>query len=150
MKNNKYISNSHKEKGRDDDNSIFSSDLSLLTDKQRALIESIRRDYLPQILKDQGLLDKDMRYESILMLNGFERLIDEMDFVLEHHQRTLKMEISMMKLWESYNNEIDPCRRAIIHEHFVAVQYYLSAYYFALTDKLKEMNTKYPITNRNS
>ena len=54
---NKY-SNSHKEKDRDDD-SVFSSDLSLLTYEQRDLIESIRRDYLPQVLKDQGLLNDE-------------------------------------------------------------------------------------------
>src|SRR5688500_15680289 len=89
-------------------------------------------------------LEEDIEYKSDLMLNGFERLIHEMDFVLEHHQRTQKLEHNMMKLWESYKDEIDPCRRAIIHEHFVAVQYYLSAYYFALTDILKEMNTKNP------
>lgn len=142
---NKY-SNSHKEKDKDD-NSIFSSDLSLLTDKQRTLIESIRKDYLPKVLKDQGLLqEEDIRYKSDLMLNDFERLIHEMDFVLKHHQRIQKMELNLIKLWESYNNDMDSSRKSILYEHLVAFQSYLSAYYFALTDKLKEMNTKYPIT----
>ena len=131
---NKY-SKRHKEKDEDDD-SCFSIDLSLLTDKQRALIESIRRDYLPQILKDQGLLEEDNRDKADSMINDVEKLVQEMEFVLKHHQRIRKMELNLLKLWESYNNEIDPLKKEIISEHIIAVQYYLSAYYEALKNKL--------------
>ena len=91
-------------------------------------------------------MEEDIGYKSDLMLNDFDRLIHETDFILKHHQRTQKMELNLMKLREIYKDEIDPYRRAIIYEHFVALQYYLTAYYFALTDKLKEMNNKYPLT----
>ncbi len=141
---NKY-SNSHKEKDTDEDSS-FPIDLSLLTDTQRTLIESIRRDYIPQVLKDQGLLEEDNRDKTDLMINDVDKLIHEMEFVLKHYHRIQKMELNLIKLWDSYNNEMDSSRKSILYEHLVAFQSYLSAYYFALTDKLNNINTKYPIT----
>ena len=137
-------SNMDKDKKNNVDNRIYSSDLSLLTDTQRALIESIRRDYLPQVLKDQGLLKEDNRDKADLMINNVEGLIHDTEFVLKHHRRIRKMELNLIKLWESYTNEIDRSKKAIIHEHLVSFQYYLYAYYFALTDKLSKINTKYP------
>lgn len=74
------------------------------------------------------------------------RFIHDTEFVLKHYQKIQKMEHNLIKLWESYTNEIDPSKKAIIHEHLVSFQNYLSVYYFALTDKLNEINTKY-LTN---
>ena len=130
----KTNSSNHKEKDKDND-SIFSSNLSLLTDKQRVLIESIRREYLPQVLKDQGLLEEDNKADS--MINDVEKLVQEMEFVLKHHQRTQKIELNLIKLWESYTNEIDPIKREIIHEHLVAFQILLICLLFCINRQVK-------------
>ena len=104
---NNYSTN-HKENYQDD-NSSFPIDLSLLTDRQRKLIESVRRDYLPQILKDKGLFNEDKT----------DRLIHHTEIVLKHYQRIQKIEINLIKLCESYMNEIDPYNREIIFEHII-------------------------------
>ena len=54
------FSSEDKQKHKDENDSSFSIDLSLLTDRQRKLIELVRRDFLPHVLKDQGLLEDDI------------------------------------------------------------------------------------------
>lgn len=133
---NKNNSTNHKEKDKYDDYSnSFSIYSSLLTDRQRKLIESVKRDYLPQVL-DKEFTNEDDSDKADLIKDESERLIHNMEIVLKHLQRIHKIELNLIKLSENYNNEVNPYIRTIIREHLIAIHYYLSAYYEALKDKL--------------
>ena len=135
MRNNSSIN--HKDKEENDDiNYGFPVDLSLLTDRQRKIVERTRRDFLFKFLKDQGLLEEDDSDKGDLLKDKSERFIHNTKTVLKHYQRIQKIELKLIKLYESYTNEIDVYKRVIIYEHIIAIQYYLSAYYAALKYKL--------------
>ena len=132
MRNNFSINRKTEQDNDDNDNSSFAIDLSLLTVRQRKLIELVRRDFLPQVIKDQELLE-DGNNKADLREDGTERLIHNTEIVLKHYQRLQKIEINLIKLCERYTNEIDPYNREIISDHIMIVQNYLSAYYLAIT-----------------
>ena len=136
---NKFSTNNKKEKDKNGDFDInygFPVDLSLLTDRQRKIVEGTRRGFLSKFLKDQGLLEEVENDKADLIEDETDRIIHDMEIMLKHHQRIQKIEINLIRLHENYSNEIDILKREIIREHIIAVQYYLSTYYDALKDKL--------------
>ena len=147
MRNN-FLTSNRKEKDKDggDDDIInygFPVDLSLLTDRQRKIVERTRRDFLSKFLKDQGLLEEE-NYEdkSNATGNNVERVIKDMEFLLKHTKRIKKIEYNLLTLISSYRNENDPHKREIISGHIIAVKYYLSAYYLAVMAKSDEIHKK--------
>src|SRR5688572_14045638 len=109
MRNN-YSTNDN-EKDKHDDSNSFTINLSLLTERQRKLISLVRGVFLPQVLKDQGLLEGDENDKADLIEDETERLIHNTEIVLKHHQRIQKLELKLIKLWESYDNEVDSLKR---------------------------------------
>jgi secreted Zn-dependent insulinase-like peptidase len=137
MRNNN--SSNHTKKDKDDDIDInygFPVDLSLLTYRQRKIVEGTRRGFLSKFLKNQGLLEEVENDKADLIEDETDRIIHDMEIMLKHHQRIQKIEINLIRSYENYSNEIDIHKREIIREHIIAVQYYLSTYYEALKDKL--------------
>ena len=97
MRNNFLTSNrKEKDKDGDDDDNInygFPVDLSLLTDRQRKIVERTRRDFLSKFLKDQGLLEEDYEDKSNATGNNVERVIKDMEFLLKHTKRIKRIYI---------------------------------------------------------
>ena len=80
MRNNFSINRkTGKDKDGDDDdiNYGFPVDLSLLTDRQRKIVERTRRDFLSKFLKDQGLLedDSDKAISPITLRCGLRKML---------------------------------------------------------------------------
>lgn len=135
-------SNSHKEKDKDDDNS-FSIILSLLTDRQRAIFETIRMRLSPKdailYLRDQGIPLMDLKcYKDATKLKepDLERFYHITKVLLKDGilLRIFEMELDLMSMWIKHNHEQDPNKRILILREIFPFQHYLSACFEIVDD----------------
>lgn len=141
MRNNS--SNHHKDK--EDNNDIdFSIFLSLLTDRQRAIFETIRMRLPPKdailSLQDQGipLIDiecyKDPTKLQESDLKRFYRitkvLLNDDGILL----RIFELAFDLMSMWIKHSHEQDPIKKILILRDIFPFQHYLSACFETVND----------------
>jgi hypothetical protein len=140
MKNNSSTNRKDKEENNNIDFSIF---LPLLTDRQRAIFETIRMRLSPKdailYLRDQGIplidlqrykdktkiqepdLEKFYHITKVLLKDGILQRIDE-------------MALDLMSIWIKHNHEQDHNKRILILREIFPFQYYLSACFETVND----------------
>lgn len=134
MRNNS--STNHKDKEEENNDISFSIFLSLLTDRQRGIFETIRMKLSPNdailYLRDREIPLIDLEcYKDITKLQepDLEKFyhitkVLSKDGIL---QRIDEMSIDLMSMWVKHKHEQDPEKRILILREIFPFQHYLSA-----------------------
>lgn len=134
MRNNSSTNHKDKEENNDIDSSIF---LSLLTDRQRAIFETIRMRLSPKdaifSLKDKGipLIDVEcykgptkLQEPDLKRFYRITKVLLNDDGIL---QRIFEMTLDLMSMWIKHSHEQDPIMKILILRDIFPFQHYLSA-----------------------
>lgn len=121
--------------------------LSILSDTQQAIVETIRmRLNTVQALKyleDVGFpISRATYFRQKRKIEGMKlkRLyhIAKIGFQDQHLERIDNCELVEKLMWENYANCKEPFKKVLILEKILHIQPYLSSYYEATTDVMKE------------
>jgi hypothetical protein len=136
-------STNRKDKEDNNNDIVFSTFLSLLTDRQRAIFETIRMRLSPKdailYLQDRGvpLIDlehyKDKTKSKKLDLERFYYITKTL-FEGGILQRIFEMGLDLMLMWINHDNEQDQKKRVVILREIFPFQHYLSACYETVSD----------------
>jgi hypothetical protein len=118
-----------------------------LTDRQKTIVETIRMRLTEKqamiYLNDAGFsiavatyYREKNRIEKLKLQRLY--LIAKFGFQDQHLERIDKCEMIEKLMWENYRNEISPFKRTLILREIVRMQPYLSAYYEATGEVIKE------------
>jgi hypothetical protein len=118
-----------------------------LTDKQRHVVATIRM----RLTQDQSLIYlKDQGYEMSRRTYGREkRKVEDMKlkrlyhiakigFEDQHLERIDQLELIQRLMWDEYNKEENPFKRACILEKIASIQPYLSNYYDTTKEVMRD------------
>lgn len=125
----------------------FSLMLGILTDTQQAIVETIRMrldtNQALKYLEDIGFavsratfFRQKKKVESLKLQRLYH--MAKFGFEDQHLERIDKCELIEKLMWENYNNCKDPFRKVAILEKIIHIQPYLSAYYEATENVIKE------------
>jgi hypothetical protein len=151
---------SHNHKDKDDDSNSFSLIISLLTDRQRTIFETVRMRLSPkdaiQYLQDQEVPLRDLEHykdktkSKKLDLERFY-YISKILFEEDIFQRIDEMGLDLMLMWINHNNEQDLNKRILIIREIFPFQHYLSACYETVKDIIclsgSDFSKEYYFTN---
>jgi 5-bromo-4-chloroindolyl phosphate hydrolysis protein len=121
--------------------------LSVLTDTQRAIVEtmvmrlSTRQSLL--YLKEHGYEMSESKYfrnKKKVESMKLKRLhhIAEIGFELQHLERIDQLQLISKEMWKCYHDESQPLKKVKILWYLVTIQPYLSQYYEATMDVIKQ------------
>gem|GEM_PF-4714355 len=144
MKNNNSTNHKEKQENNNIGSSIF---LSLLTDRQRTIFETIRMRLPPKdaifSLQDQGipLIDIECYKGSTKLqepdLKRFYRitkvLLNDDGILL----RIFEMAFDLMSMWIKHSHEHDPIKKIFILREIFPFQHYLSACFETVNDIIR-------------
>src|SRR5215211_7799588 len=118
----------------------FAIKSSILTERQKAIIETIRMrlsekqslDYLKEVGFEIGpatYYREKKKVESMKLRRLYH--IAQIGFQDQHLDRIDNTELCLKLMWENYNKEQDPFKRFQMLKDIIFVQPYLSSYYEA-------------------
>lgn len=118
-----------------------------LTDRQKAVVETIRMRLTEKqsltYLNESGfpiavatLYREKRRIEKLKLQRLY--LIAKIGFQDQHIERIDKCEMVEKLMWENYRNEVSAFKKVLILREIIKMQPYLSAYYEATEDVMKE------------
>ena len=120
-----------------------------LTDRQKAVLETVKMRLTEkeslEYLKDNGFEISDTtlyREKSKLEMMKLKRLyqIAKYGFEEQHLERIDNCELILKLMWQNAMNEKDPYKNTQILKEILSLQPYLSSYYDATREVMKESN----------
>ena len=158
---NKNNSTNHKERDKEDYDSSFPNlFFSLLTDRQRAIFETVRMRLSPKdailYLQDQKipLIDLECyKHTTKLQEPDLERLYHITKVLLKEGilLRSFELALDLMSMWIKYNHEQDHNNRILILREIFPFQHYLSACFETVNDIISlsgsDFSKEYYFTN---
>jgi len=120
---------------------------NILTERQKAVLDTVKMRLIEkeslEYLKDNDFEISDTtlyREKSKLEKMKLKRLyqIAKYGFEEQHLERIDNLELILKKMWENYNASTNPYQKTIILEKIANIQPYLSSYYEATKQVMKE------------